>query len=162
MRYARIDSQQLPSLHRINGEQPDVSEVVTEASEDELRITEALMFCETLCEEFHRRWNVNERFYRYRQRRADRLFIVEELAVASDGETTVTRRYPEHLRPTLEAIAELTRRSEPLHNLSPDGAVVIGNYSDLKCVLKCVPVKEAIKSFLNGPKAQRKSADSSS
>lgn len=133
--------------HCINGNAQNKSERVAQPSENGLLIKDSLKFCETLCEEFNRRWNRNERFYRSKQRRATRLFIVEELAIASDGERTVSHRYPEHLQSTLKAIAELTSACGALHKLCLDGIVVIGSAPNQHSV----PVEEAIIRFLREP-----------
>jgi hypothetical protein len=147
-------SRQSPNLQSINDNAQNKSERVAQSSENDLLIRDSLKFCETLCEEFNRRWNRNERFYRSKQRRAARLFIIEELAVASDSERTVSRRYPEHLQSTLKAIAELTSACGALHTLSPDSAVVIGSPPNQQCV----PVKEAIMRFLREPNPEGKTA----
>jgi hypothetical protein len=86
------DSRQSQNLHCINAEAQNEPELVSQVSEDELHITDTLLFCEKLWEEFNRRWNMNEHFYRSKQRRATRLFLVQGLAIASDSERTVSRR----------------------------------------------------------------------
>ncbi len=127
-------SQHSEDRYSVEGQAEHEPQAVAQTSETELLINDALTFCEALCEEFRRRWNRNERFYRSKQWQATRLFILEELAVASDGERTVSRRYPEHLYLALKAIAELTKQGTALHKLDPDGAVVVGKSPDQQCV----------------------------
>jgi hypothetical protein len=147
------DSRQSQNLHCINAEAQNEPELVSQVSEDELHITDAFLFCEKLCEEFNRRWNMNEHFYRSKQRRATRLFLVQGLAIASDSERTVSRRYPGHLKSALKAIADLTQSCGDLHKLSRHCAVVIGDPPNQECV----PIGVAIIRFSSGLEAQRKS-----
>lgn len=49
------DSRQSQNLHCNNAEAQNEPELVSQVSEDELHITDALLFCEKLCEEFNRR-----------------------------------------------------------------------------------------------------------